>query len=193
MTDDWLTEEELPQAQQTLPADDKIRMLANLADNYAALEEEIAIAEEKLKILQERFRLLREDIIPERMMDFGIKKIVLEDGSTLGFGSFYAGKVLDEKAYAWLEANGYSDAIKQELKLETSRADNIALEFIKAYIENHPKSLAKMSVKEKQAIHHMTLGTIIKDLTRAGKQLPPNLIETYIGNRAFIRKGRTDE
>ena len=124
---DWLADLE-EDRKQVIPEDNKIRMLTNLADHYTALEEEIETAEARLKLLNERFRLLREDIIPDKMKEFGIKKLVLEDGSTIAYRPFYAGKILDDKAFDWLEENGYPDAVKQELTLEVSRVDSTFLE-----------------------------------------------------------------
>jgi hypothetical protein len=185
---DWLDDIE-EDKRQAIPADDKAAMLANLADHYQTMEVEIAQEEEKLKVLHERFRRLREDLIPDKMMELGVKKIVLTDGSTLSYSDFYAGKVLNDDAYDWLEANGYADAVKQELKLEVSRVDRATLEAIKSYIESD-HSLANLTAKEKQSIHHMTLGAAIRSLTKQGKELPQNLFETYIGNRATLKRGK---
>jgi len=184
---DWLEDVE-ENKRQAIPADDKARMLANLADNYQRIEAEIATAEDNLKRLNDLFRRLREDIIPDKMMELGIKKIVLTDGSTLSYSDFYAGKVVDEGAYDWLEQNGYADAVKQELKLEVSRTDHITLDLIKKFIVD--EGFDNLSAKEKQSIHHMTLGAAIKSLTKQGKELPPNLIETFIGNRATLKRGK---
>jgi hypothetical protein len=183
---DIFSEEE--ETRQAIPEDDRLRQLANLADHYLTTEAEIADMEEKLKVLNERFRKIREDFIPEKMMELGVKSYKLTDGSTIGYSSFYAGKVLKDEGYDWLEQNGYADAVKQELKLETSRVDSDALEEIKKFI--FMRDFDNLSVKEKQAIHHMTLGSVIKALTKRGEQLPPDLIETYIGNRATIKKGQ---
>jgi hypothetical protein len=164
-----------------------------LADNYQRIEDEIAHAEDNLKRLHDLFRRVREDLIPEKMIELGIKKIVLTDGSTLSYGDFYAGKVLNDEAYDWLEDNGYADAVKEEMKLEISRVDDIQLELIRQYIKDHPNSLRNISVKEKQSIHHMTLGAAIKSLTKQGKELPPNLFETFIGKRATLKRGKDND
>jgi hypothetical protein len=123
------------------------------------------------------------------MIELGVKSYKLTDGSTIGYSQIFAGKVLDEKGYDWLEKHGYADAVKQELRLEVSRIDKAALDKVKELIALN-NSFLNMSVKEKQAIHHMTLGAAIKALTKRGQQLPPELFETFIGNRATIKKGR---
>jgi len=189
-----LEEDETPEwALEPLADDDKLKQLTILAGHYQSTEAEIAKTEENLKLLNERFRRIREDFIPDKMMELGIRKYTLTDGSTIGYSQIFAGKVLDEKAFDWLEANGYADAVKKEMKLEVSRVDDMQLEFIRQYITDHPGSLRNMSVKEKQAIHHMTLGAAIKALTKRGQTLPPELFETFIGNRASIKKGKSDE
>jgi len=186
---DEFDEDSVERSNSEVPADDKLAMLANLADHYQTLEAEVADAEENLKILTERFRRLREDMIPDKMMELGVKKIVLDDGSTLSYSDFYAGKVIDEQGYDWLEQNGYADAVKQELKLEVSRIDKATLEAIKDYIASD-HSLANLSAKEKQSIHHMTLGAAVRSLTKQGKELPQDLFETFIGNRASLKRGK---
>jgi hypothetical protein len=183
-------EDETPERDTVIPEDSDSEQLANLADHYLTVEAEIVEMEDRLKTLKETFRRIREDFIPERMIELGVKSYKLTDGSTIGYSQIFAGKVLDEKGYDWLEEHGYADAVKQELRLEVSRVDKIKLDFIKQYIVDHPQSLRDMSIKEKQAIHHMTLGAAIKALTKRGQQLPPELFETFIGNRATIKKGR---
>jgi hypothetical protein len=173
-----------------IPTDDKGKQLATLADHYLAVEAEIEEMEARLKTLNETFRRIREDFIPERMIELGVKKYTLTDGSTIGYSQIFAGKVLDERGYDWLEANGYQDAVKQELKLEVSRTEHVSLERIKQFILDNPRVGENMSIKEKQSVHHMTLGSTIKALTKRGKSLPPELFETFIGNRAKITKGR---
>jgi len=187
MTDLFDDIEDILEPQQ-IPADDKAAMLANLADHYETMEKEVSMAESLLAHCQERFRRLREDLIPEKMIELGIKKIVLTDGSTLSYGDFYAGKVKDEAGYDWLEQNGYQDAVKAELKIETSRVDRAALDKVMAFLLT--AGFKNMSAKEKQSIHHMTLGAAIKSLTKQGKELPQDLFETFIGKRATLKRGK---
>jgi hypothetical protein len=192
MTDqlDWLDDLEADK-RQVLPQDDQLQMLANLADHYETMEDEVADAEASLEAAKERFRRLREETIPDRMQEFGVKKIVLSDGSTLAYSDFYAGKVLNDEGYDWLEANGYQDAVKTELKIETSRVDRAALDRVMSFLMT--AGFQNMSAKEKQSIHHMTLGATIKELTKQGRELPKDLFETYIGTRATLKKGKTNE
>ena len=172
---------------QAIPQDDKAQMLANMADYYTDMEREIELMEGKLAIMNERFRRLREDLIPEKMIELGIKKIVLTDGSTLSYGDFYAGKVKDEAGYDWLEQNGYADAVKTELKLEASRVDKKIIDMVKEFLSRQV-GYQNYSAKEKQSIHHMTLGAAIKSLTKQGKELPQDLFETFIGKRATLKR-----
>jgi hypothetical protein len=173
-----------------IPDDDKAAMLANLASHYETAEDSIAQLEKDLATAKEWFRRIREDLIPEKMIELGVKKIVLTDGSTLSYSDFYAGKVLNDEAFDWLEQNGYADAVKQELKLEVSRVDRVLLTVIKEMIAKNPTAYANLTAKEKQSIHHMTLGAAIRSLTKQGKELPQNLFETYIGNRATLKRGK---
>ena len=188
MTDLFDDIEDILEPQQ-IPADDKAEMLANLADHYETMEKEVSMAESLLAHCQERFRRLREDIIPEKMIELGIKKIVLTDGATLSYGDFYAGKVKDEAGYDWLEQNGYADAVKTELKLEASRVDKKIIDMVKEFLSRQV-GYQNYSAKEKQSIHHMTLGAAIKSLTKQGKELPQNLFETFIGKRATLKRGK---
>jgi hypothetical protein len=188
MTDNFLDDIDLEaDAKMAIPADAKLAMLKNLADHYEVAEANVRDAEDALKKASELFRRIREELIPEKMKELGVKRFVLEDGSELGYKEFYAGKILDEDAYTWLEANGYAGAVKQELRLTTNRMEKARLEYIMEFMAKRPEIFSDMDMQEKQSVHHMTLGTIIKDLTKSGKSLPQNLIETFIGNRATLK------
>ena len=185
---DWLNE--LEADTRETPEDEKLEALRTLADEYVAQEEEIREATHMLSVMEERFRLLREDLIPDKMMELGVKKLVLDDGSTLAYAPFYGAKILNDDAYQYLEDRGYPDAVKQELKLETSRLDKGTLDKIMAFIMQN--DFVNLSLKEKLSVHHMTLGKLIKELTKQGLELPKNLFDVYIGNRATLKKGKPD-
>jgi len=186
---DWLNE--LAADAREIPEDEKLEALRALADEYVTWEQEILEAEHRLSVLTERFRMLREDLIPDKMMELGVKKLVLDDGSTLAYAPFYGAKILDDAAYQYLEDRGYPDAVKQELKLETSRLDKGSLDKIMAFIMEN--DFVNLSLKEKLSVHHMTLGKLIKELTKQGLELPKHLFDVYIGNRATLKKGKPDD
>jgi len=183
---DWLgdLEEEI---KSRMPSDEKVETLTKLAEIYTDLTEMTATAEETLKRLQENLRVVREEIIPDKMMEFGIKKLVLTDGSELSYSPFYRGTVIGEGAYDWLENEGYPDAVKQEIKVEGSRARAAYLTMVRDFVKNMD---AELSIKEKLSVHHMTLGALIKELSKKGKSLPPDLFNVYIGNIASLKKGK---
>jgi len=185
---DWLNE--LEADAREIPEDEKLEALRSLADDYVTQEEEIREATHMLSVMEDRFRILREDTIPDKMMELGVKKLVLDDGSELSYSSFYGAKILDDAAYRYLEDRGYPDAVKQELKLETSRADADALAKIMEFIMQN--DFVNLSLKEKLSVHHMTLGKLIKELTKQGLELPKHLFDVYIGNRATLKKGKPD-
>jgi len=190
---DDLDDDEKP----VIPDDTKTQQLAILADHYVSMENEINAVENELAGLKERFRRLREDIIPDKMQSFGVKKLTLPDNSSLGYDRFYAGKILDDGAYDFLESVGYPDAVKQELKLEVSRVDNRVLAKIKEWVAkmvdaDDPEGFDNLSVKEKQSVHHMTLSSLIKSLNKQGRDLPKDLFDVYIGYRATLKKGKPE-
>jgi hypothetical protein len=186
---DWLNE--LEADAREIPEDEKLEALRALADEYVTQEEEIREATHMLSVMEDRFRMLREDLIPDKMMELGIKKLVLDDGSTLAYAPFYGAKILDDAAYQYLEDRGYPDAVKQSLTLETSRLEKAVLERVMAFIMEN--DFVNLSLKEKLSVHHMTLGKLIKELTKQGLELPKHLFDVYIGNRATLKKGKADD
>jgi hypothetical protein len=187
---DWLIDD-VDADRQTMPKDTQVSTLEELVRRMENLEKEIEIEEARLTMRRKQLQELMQDIIPDKMIEMGVKKLVLSDGMELSYKPFYNGKVLKDEGYAWLEQAGYPGAVKQELKLETSRIDSKILDSVREFVMSQTdETNVNLSLKEKLSVHHMTLGALVKELNKQGKTLPSDLFEVYIGNQAVLKKGK---
>src|SRR6185436_15724679 len=107
--------------------------------------------------MKEEFLRLRRETIPDRMMELGVKKFVLSDGTELAYKKVCSAQVLkEEEAFAWLEANDFPDCVKDELTVSTTRLDSSVIEELKEFLAD----FKNVSFKEKVSVHHMTLSAL---------------------------------
>ena len=69
-------------------SDDQVSGIAGLAKRAKMLEKEIAEMEEVLAERNDQYRKLTEQTIPEAMAETGMKKFVMEDGSSIDIKPF---------------------------------------------------------------------------------------------------------
>ncbi len=96
-------------------SDDQVSGIAGLAKRAKMLEKEIAEMEEVLSERNDQYRKLTEQTIPEAMAETGMKKFVMEDGSSIDIKPFYGAsipKARQAEAYQWLRDHGFDDIIK---------------------------------------------------------------------------------
>jgi len=173
-----------------LPLNEEAKELTALADKYEEYEYNIKAIEDALTNLRAEFLRLRRETIPDRMLELGVKKFVLSDGTELAYKKVCNATVLkEEEAFEWLEANDFGDCVKDELTVSTTRLDSSVIDEMKTFLSD----FKNVSFKEKVSVHHMTLGALIKELVEDGKAVPSDLFNVYIGNVASLKKGKSDE
>jgi hypothetical protein len=160
--------------------DVKLSSLNENAEKLLVLNAKKANVESILEDFQRQINELSEVLIPDIMRDLGMSKFTLLNGAEVRVDSFYSGKVIDEKAFQWLEERGYADIAKSTLTILHRRSENV--DEIR-----HVAEVAGLDVTETTQIHHKTMSAFIKELTLKGKSLPEELFSVSFGQRASIK------
>jgi hypothetical protein len=97
------------------PDDEDLKKFSEEIDELVALNDEIAILDEKLKEMQAQFRA-EEERLAERLKGMGMESLTTIDGHKVSLKrDVYANipKKHQDRAYAWLRANGLDSLIKE--------------------------------------------------------------------------------
>ena len=88
-----------------------------------------------------------------------------------------------EAAYGWLRSNGLGDIIKNEITVSFGRnEDNKAAEYA---------NLAKgqgYQPTQKLKVEPMTLKALVRERIEAGKEMPTDIFNVFVGNRTTIKR-----
>ena len=88
-----------------------------------------------------------------------------------------------EAAFNWLRQNGLGDIIKNEISVSFGRnEDNKAADYA---------NLAKgqgFEPQQKLKVEPMTLKALVRERLEAGKEMPTELFNIYVGNKTTIKR-----
>jgi hypothetical protein len=156
-----------------------------LANQVIDLDKEVAEAESVVKTLKEKRRQIAEDLLPAVMTEHGLADITLKDGSKVTVKKFYSCTIpgnKTEQTFDWLRENGHDGLIKHRVTVDFTRAkDNQALE-LKEELANRGLYPA-----DKEWVEPSTLRGFAREQVEAGVQLPDDLFNLFIGERATIK------
>ena len=178
---DFLDEVKLDaEATKAVPAADKLKSLAKLAENLVVVEDAISQVEDQLAELKRQKRSLAEIEIPDIMNEVGLKEFKLTNGLKINVKSVFRGKITEEnaeEAFKWLDEHGHGGIVKGEIRIPF-RLDDNKLNISK--IEEFARSLG-YDADEKLNVHHMTLSAFIKDQLTSGHEVPRDLLGVWTG------------
>ena len=162
--------------------------VSKLSEMQINLEKRVKDIEQELKTAKESLRVIQEDQLPAAMAEYNIKKVETLDGSTLRVSKFYNASIpKDEEksneAYKWLVDNGFGDMIKNDVFVRFVRGQE-------DQAESFARELAErgMAVSTKKKVEPMTLKGFVREQTEAGVNIPVDLFNVFIGERAKITK-----
>ena len=168
---------------------DKTASVQSLADQIELLEglnKRIEINETNLKDLKKEHDRLSGEVIPTMMAEMGLAHLKLMDGSTVDVKPHYSASITRanrEAAFNWLRENGLGDIIKNEISVSFGRnEDNKAADYAE---------LAKSSgfhPTQKMKVEPMTLKALVRERIEAGKEMPTEIFNVFIGNKTTIKR-----
>ena len=170
---------------------DKTTSIQSLADQIQMLEglnKRIETSENNLKDLKKEHDRLSGEVIPTMMAEMGLSHLKLADGSTVDVKPNYSASITlanREAAFNWLRENGLGDIIKNEISVSFGRnEDNKAADYAALAEERGFQPTQKLKVEP------MTLKALVRERLEAGKTMPTELFNVFVGNKTTIKRNK---
>ena len=171
---------------EVLDRTENIKSLANQVKSLKELEDELKADEESLKNKKKEIERISGEVIPTMLSEMGLSSLKLADGSAVDVKPYYAANISianREAAYSWLRSNGLGDIIKNDITVSFGRnEDNKAADYA---------NLAKgqgYQPTQKLKVEPMTLKALVRERTEAGKEMPTDIFNVFVGNRTTIKR-----
>jgi len=150
------------------------------------LNQEIENAEKDLKQRKKDLEHISGEVIPTMMSEMGLSHLKLMDGSSVDVKPNYSASITianREAAFNWLRNNGLGDIIKNEISVSFGRnEDNKAADYAVLAQERGFQPTQKLKVEP------MTLKALVRERIEAGKELPTELFNVFVGNKTTIKR-----
>ena len=167
----------------------KTRNVGKLADKIQemqAVQKALEADEEQIKQKKKHLDYLSGEVIPTMLSEMGLSFLKLADGSSIEVTTNYSATITQakkEEAFKWLRENGLGDIIKNEISVSFGRnEDNKAADYAE---------LAKgrgFQPTQKLKVEPMTLKALVRERIEAGKEMPTELFNIFVGNKTTIKR-----
>ena len=172
--------------EEVLDRTENIKSLADQVRTLRDLEDQVKTDEELLKDKKKELERLSGEVIPTLLSEMGISSLKLADGSAVDVKPYYAANISvanRDAAYGWLRSNGLGDIIKNDITVSFGRnEDNKAAQYA---------NLAKgqgFQPTQKLKVEPMTLKALVRERIEAGKTMPMDIFNVFVGNRTKITR-----
>ena len=168
---------------------DKTKNINQLADKIKELQsqqEQLQQQEDAIKQKKKEIEHLSGEVIPTMLSEMGLSFLKLADGSSVEVKTNYSATITQakkEEAFNWLRENGLGDIIKNEISVSFGRnEDNKAADYA-----NLAKSQG-LDTMQKLKVEPMTLKALVRERMEAGKEMPTELFNIFVGNKTTIKR-----
>jgi len=165
---------------------ENIQSLADQVERLNTFQKEIETQEEALKQKKKDFEHLSGEVIPTMMAEMGLSHLKLMDGSSVDVKPNYSASITianKDAAFQWLRDNNLGDIIKNEISVSFGRnEDNKAADYASLASERGYQPTQKLKVEP------MTLKALVRERIEAGKELPTELFNVFVGNKTTIKR-----
>ena len=172
--------------EEVLDRTTNINKLADKIKELQANQQQLEIQEDAIKQKKKDIEYLSGEVIPTMLSEMGLSFLKLQDGSSVEVKTNYSATITQankEKAFNWLRENGLSDIIKNEISVSFGRnEDNKAADYA-----NLAKSQG-LDPMQKLKVEPMTLKALVRERIEAGKEMPTELFNVFIGNKTTIKR-----
>ena len=172
--------------EEVLDKTTNINKLADKIKQLQAHQQQLEVQEDAIKQKKKDIEHLSGEIIPTMLSEMGLSFLKLQDGSSVEVKTNYSATITQankEAAFNWLRENGLSDIIKNEISVSFGRnEDNKAADYAE---------LAKgqgLEPQQKLKVEPMTLKALVRERMEAGKEMPTELFNIYVGNKTTIKR-----
>ena len=165
---------------------ENIDKLADKIKQLEGMQHELEIREDALKEHKKQIENLSGEVIPTMMSEMGLSQLKLADGSSVDVKPHYSATITQankEAAFNWLRNNGLGDIIKNEISVSFGRnEDNKAADYAALAQERGFQPTQKLKVEP------MTLKALVRERIEAGKEMPTELFNVFVGNKTTIKR-----
>lgn len=168
-------------AQAMHPDDQALKDIATMAAQLEEKQAEVAEAEATLKELQKEERRLAEKDLPERLLEVGMEKFTLSDGTEISVKEdmkMSLPKNPEKRAAAaqWLKDHGLDTLVKEEVKTYDS--------------DEAKKALDQLGVayEVEENMHTGAVKSALKELQDEGVDVPLEMFGGYEYRRAKVNR-----
>jgi len=181
-----LTEQMEQDQTEVIKSTTNIKTLSDQVLKLRAMEDQLKIMEEALKTRKKEIDRVSGEIIPTMLAEMGLSQLKLADGSSVDVKPFYSATISaqnKDRAYNWLRTNGLGDIIKNEISVSFGRnEDNKAAGYAELAKSNGYQPTQKLKVEP------MTLKALVRERIEAGKEMPTELFNIFVGNKTTIKR-----
>ena len=172
--------------EEVLDKTENIDKLADKIKELQAHQQQLEIQEDSIKKRKKDIEYLSGEVIPTMLSEMGLSFLKLQDGSSIEVKTNYSATITQankEAAFNWLRQNGLGDIIKNEISVSFGRnEDNKAADYAE---------LAKgqgFEPTQKLKVEPMTLKALVRERLEAGKEMPTELFNIFVGNKTTIKR-----
>ena len=171
---------------EVLSKTENIQSLADQVQKLNNLDQEIELIDKNLKQKKKDFEHLSGEVIPTMMAEMGLSHLKLMDGSSIDVKPNYSASITianRDAAFQWLRDNNLGDIIKNEISVSFGRnEDNKAADYANLASERGYQPTQKLKVEP------MTLKALVRERIEAGKEMPTELFNVFVGNKTTIKR-----
>ena len=183
-----LTEQMEQDQTEVIKSTTNIKTLSDQVLKLRAMEDQLKIMEDALKTKKKEIDRVSGEVIPTMLSEMGLSQLKLADGSSVDVKPFYSATISaqnKDKAYSWLRTNGLGDIIKNEISVSFGRnEDNKAAGYAELAKSNGFQPTQKLKVEP------MTLKALVRERIEAGKDMPTELFNIFVGNKTIIKRNK---
>ena len=167
---------------------ENISSLADRVQELESLQSRLELQEENIKNTKKELEHLSGEVIPTMMAEMGLSHLKLMDGSSVDVKPNYSANITianRDAAFNWLRNNGLGDIIKNEISVSFGRnEDNKAADYAVLAQERGFQPTQKLKVEP------MTLKALVRERIEAGKEMPTEIFNVFIGNKTTIKSNK---
>ena len=172
--------------QDVLEKTSNIDKLADKIKELQAHQKQLELQEDAVKQKKKDIEYLSGEVIPTMLSEMGLSYLKLADGSSVEVKTHYSATITQankEKAFNWLRDNGLGDIIKNDVTVSFGRnEDNKAADYAELARGQGLQPTQKLKVEP------MTLKALVRERIEAGKEMPTELFNVFIGNKTNIKR-----
>ena len=181
-----LTEQMEQDQTEVIKSTTNIKTLSDQVLKLRAMEDQLKIMEEALKTRKKEIDRISGEVIPTMLSEMGLSQLKLADGSSVDVKPFYSATISaqnKDRAYSWLRTNGLGDIIKNDISVSFGRnEDDKAAKYADLAKSKGYQPTQKLKVEP------MTLKALVRERIEAGKEMPTEIFNIFVGNKTTIKR-----